>query len=127
MKAKYLLLAAGLLAGCSPSAREQAEAAVSRYVRATSHDPGSYEVVSFRMQPYTRQDSIAHAERAALMRLAPDNAAGPASQRPPSSDTARIGWLVHLNYRIRNGYTAATSERGTFVVYPPNTVLPISE
>jgi hypothetical protein len=122
MKAKYLFLAAGLLAGCSKSPREQVEAAVNRYVRSTSHDPGSYEVVSFRMQPYTRKDSVAYAARAAAKRLLQDSTA--TLQLPTSRDTTHIGWLVHLAYRIRNGYTAATNEKGTFVVYPPDIVVP---
>jgi hypothetical protein len=126
MKAQYLLLATALLAGCSKSPREQVEAAVNRYVRSTSHDPGSYEVVSFRMQPYTRKDSVAYAARAASKRLLQsDSTATPAL--PTSSDTTHIGWLVHLAYRIRNGYTAATNEKGIFVVYPPDVVVPTSE
>jgi hypothetical protein len=126
MKAQYLFLAAGLLAGCSKSPREQVEAAVNRYVRATSHDPGSYEVVSFRMQPYTRKDSVAYAARAASKRLLQaDPTATP--KLPANSDTTHIGWRVHLAYRIRNGYTAATNETGTFVVYPPDIVVPTSD
>jgi hypothetical protein len=126
MKAQYLLLATALLAGCSKSPREQVEAAVNRYVRATSHDPGSYEVVSFRMQPYTRNDSVAHAAQAAYKRLLQeDSTATP--KLPSSTDTTHIGWLVHLAYRIRNGYTAATNEKGAFIVYPPDVVVPTSE
>jgi hypothetical protein len=123
MKAQYLLLATALLAGCSKSPREQVEAAVNRYVRSTSHDPGSYEVVSFRMQPYTRKDSVAYAARAVSKRLLQADS----TALPTSSDTTHIGWLVHLAYRIRNGYTAATNEKGTFVVYPPDVVVPTSE
>jgi hypothetical protein len=126
MKAKYLLLAASLLAGCSKSPREQVETAVNRYVRATSHDPGSYEVVSFRMQPYTRKDSAVHVARAAFKRLVQQDSTA-TLKLPSSNDTTHIGWLVHLAYRIRNGYTAATNEQGTFVVYPPDVVVPTSE
>ena len=140
MKATYLLLAAGLLAGCTPTPQEQAKAAVSRYVKATLHDPGSYEIVRTELRLYTRQDSMLEAAHEAANRLAlasslpgaqADSAAAKVAavtpaQKPLRGDTTPIGWRVHLVYRVRNGYAPATQEQGNFVVYPPNLVAPLS-
>lgn len=127
MKATYLLLATGLLAGCAQPAQQQAETVANRYLRTTLHDPGSYELVRATSQPYRRQDSLAYAARVAAKRLGQPTDSLLASQPPKLSlrDTVRIGWVVKLAYRIRNGYSAASNEEDTFVVYPPDNVVPI--
>lgn len=127
MKATYLPLAAGLLAGCAQPAQQQAEAAANRYLRTTLHDPGSYELVRATSQPYRRQDSLAYAARLAAKRLGQPTDSLPTSRPPKPSprDTVRLGWVVKLAYRIRNGYNAASNEEATFVVYSPDSVVPI--
>lgn len=125
MKATYLALVLGWLSGCAHPARQQAEAAVGRYLRATVHDPGSFEVVRVVSRPYSRHDSLAYAAQAASRRAARGAPTPPPpAQRP--ADTVRVGWLITLTYRVKNGYEAASTERGTFVVYPPDRVLPVA-
>lgn len=110
-----------------PSSQQQAEAAANRYLRTTLHDPGSYELVRATSQPYRRQDSLAYAARLAAKRLGQPTDSLPTSRPPKPSprDTVRLGWVVKLAYRIRNGYNAASNEEATFVVYSPDSVVPI--
>lgn len=128
MKPSYLLLPLlALLLQCGAPSRQRAETAASRYVRASVHDPGSYELVRATSRPYTRQDSAQEAARAARRQAGPAGPTPPAAPRPPSgADTARIGWLVALTYRVKEGYGPATTQKGTFVVYPSDEVVPVA-
>lgn len=128
MKPSYLLLLLPGLLQCGAPSRQRAEAAASRYVRASVHDPGSYEIVRAISRPYTRHDSAQEAARAARRRASLAGPTPPAAPRPPNSaDTARIGWLINLTYRVKEGYSPATTQKGTFVVYPSDEVVPVAQ
>ncbi|MVN74790.1 hypothetical protein GO988_00465 [Hymenobacter sp. HMF4947] len=129
MKARYLLLPPlALLLQCGTPPQQRAEAAASRYVRASVHDPGSYEIVRTTSRPYTRQDSVQEAARAALRQSSQAGPTPPATPKPSAgTDTTHVGWLVDLTYRIKEGYSPATTQKGTFVVYPSGEVVPVAQ
>ncbi|SNC67090.1 hypothetical protein SAMN06265337_1831 [Hymenobacter gelipurpurascens] len=107
-----LCTAAILLGSCKKSTEKQTELAVQDFVRNRISDAKNYFPGKFRYRPYTKQDSLLY-----LAQMAQINGA-PAPPAPTAADTARIGILVHHNYRdeMRNGEMIQDS--GEYVVRP---------
>ncbi len=111
---KYLpLLAVVLLfTGCAKSPEKKAELAVQEFLRTRVSDPKHYFPGKFRLQPYTRRDSLLYLAQLAQIN---DIAAPPA---PAAADTARIGILVYHDYRDQTSDGILVRDSGEYVVRP---------
>jgi hypothetical protein len=113
MKIPFALCAAVLLcSSCKKSTEQQTELAVQDFVRNRVSDAANYFPGKFRQKPYTKKDSLVY-----LAQMAQINGA-PAPPAPTAADTARIGILVHHDYRdeMRDGEMIRDS--GEYVVRP---------
>ncbi|OWP61767.1 hypothetical protein CDA63_17665 [Hymenobacter amundsenii] len=111
---KYLpLLAAVLLfTGCAKSTEKKAELAVQEFLRTRVSDPRHYFPGKFRLQPYTRRDSLLYLAQLAQI----NNIAAPPA--PAAADTARIGILVYHDYRDQTSDGILVRDSGEYVVRP---------
>ncbi|GGG36371.1 hypothetical protein [Hymenobacter glacieicola] len=111
------LLCAGLfLTSCTKTTEQKTELAVQDFVRNRVSDPKNYFPGKFKLRPYTKRDSLLY-----LAEMAQINGQ-PAPPAPTPADTARIGILVHHDYRdeMRDGVSVRDS--GEFVVRPSGDV-----
>jgi hypothetical protein len=108
----FLLVPALVLGSCKKSPEQQTEFAVQDFVRNRVSDAANYFPGKFRQKPYTKRDSLQY-----LAQMAQINGT-PAPPAPTPADTARIGTLVHHDYRdeMRDGEMIRDS--GEYVVRP---------
>ncbi len=112
MKYFPLLAAVLLFTGCAKSPEKKAELAVQEFLRTRVSDPKHYFPGKFRLQPYTRRDSLLY-----LAQLARINAVA-APPAPGAADTARIGILVYHDYRDQTSTGIMVRDSGEYVVRP---------
>lgn len=108
-----ILVATALLAiGCKKTGQQLSELAVQDFVRNRISDPKNYFPGTFKVQPYTKRDSLLY-----LAQMAQINGM-PAPPAPTAADSVRIGTLIYHNYRdeMRNGEMVQDS--GEYVVRP---------
>ncbi|WP_019947911.1 hypothetical protein [Hymenobacter aerophilus] len=111
---KYLPLLATVLlfTGCKKSPEKQAELAVQDFLRNRVSTARNYAPGKFRLEPYTKRDSLLY-----LAQMAQINGQ-PAPPAPSPADTARIGILVHHDYRDQTPDDILIRDSGEYVVRP---------
>ncbi|RFP63466.1 hypothetical protein D0N36_19185 [Hymenobacter lapidiphilus] len=112
MKYLPLLIAILLFTGCKKSPDKQAESAVQDFLRNRVSTARNYAPGKFRLEPYTRRDSLLY-----LSQMARINSL-PAPPEPTPADTARIGTLVHHDYRDQTPDGILIRDSGEYVVRP---------
>ena len=111
---KYLpfLATVLLVTGCAKSTDKKAELAVQDFLRNRVSTARNYAPGKFRLEPYTKRDSLLY-----LAQMAQINGQ-PAPPAPTPADTARIGILVHHDYRDQTPDGILIRDSGEYVVRP---------